>query len=226
MKLIYIIINLFILKLSFSQQINYEKIKETVNDINSPYYYENIISDFLNKPLDLQQDHIKSYYLYYGKLYSSYYTKNFEFSKKYLKFMKLIASKKYNKALILGEEFLKNDPINLTIILNLIICYNEEKNENVGRLTILKNQAEFLMKAIADYGDGRNKETAFKVISTGDEYALLNYIGINIVKYTRNSEIKNNNSVLDIWSKDIKYQKDKRNEVYIEVIYNVAPKIK
>jgi hypothetical protein len=31
---------------------------------------------------------------------------------------------------------------------------------------------------------------------------------------------------LDIWSKDIKYKKDKRNEVYIEVIYNVAPKIK
>lgn len=112
--------------------------------------------------------------------------------------MKQLASKKYAKAVILGEELLKNDPINLTIILNLIICYSEnnQNNENDERLKLLKNQAEILMKAIADYGGGKNINTAFKVISLSDEFSLLNYLGINLEMYSRNSVKYNLNTVL------------------------------
>lgn len=73
------------------------------------------------------------------------------------------------------------------------------------------------MRAIADYGDGKSKETAFKVISLSDEFALLNYMGINLEMYSRNSEKLNSTTILDIWTKEQKYQKDKRNKIYIEV---------
>ena len=216
MKPFYSILILLVFNLSFSQPINFETIKDNVTDKNSSYYYEQLISEFLNNTSAFQNEKVKSYYLYYGKLYSSYYTKSLEGKNNYLKFMKQIAAKKYTKAVILGEELLKNDPVNLTVILNLIICYNEN-NENEERLKLLKNQAEILMRAIADYGDGKNKETAFKVISLSDEFALLNYMGINLEMYSRNSEKLNSTTILDIWTKEQKYQKDKRNKIYIEV---------
>lgn len=216
MKPFYSILILLVFNLSFSQPINFETIKDNVTDKNSSYYYEQLISEFLNNTSAFQNEKVKSYYLYYGKLYSSYYTKFLEGKNNYLKFMKQIAAKKYTKAVILGEELLKNDPVNLTVILNLIICYNEN-NENEERLKLLKNQAEILMRAIADYGDGKNKETAFKVISLSDEFALLNYLGINLEMYSRNFEKLNSSTILDIWTKEQKYQKDKRNKIYIEV---------
>lgn len=216
MKPFYSILILLVFNLSFSQSINFETIKDNVTDRNSSYYYDQLISEFLNNTSAFQNEKVKSYYLYYGKLYSSYYTKFLEGKNNYLKFMKQIAAKKYTKAVILGEELLKNDPVNLTVILNLIICYNEN-NENEERLKLLKNQAEILMRAIADYGDGKNKETAFKVISLSDEFALLNYLGINLEMYSRNFEKLNSTTILDIWTKEQKYQKDKRNKIYIEV---------
>lgn len=216
MKPFYSILILLVFNLSFTQPINFETIKDNVTDKNSSYYYEQLISEFLNNTSAFQNEKVKSYYLYYGKLYSSYYTKSLEGKNNYLKFMKQIAAKKYTKAVILGEELLKNDPVNLTVILNLIICYNEN-NENEERLKLLKNQAEILMRAIADYGDGKNKETAFKVISLSDEFALLNYMGINLEMYSRNFEKLNSTTILDIWTKEQKYQKDKRNKIYIEV---------
>lgn len=216
MKPFYSILILLVFNLSFSQSINFETIKDNVTDRNSSYYYDQLISEFLNNTSAFHNEKVKSYYLYYGKLYSSYYTKSLEGKNNYLKFMKQIAAKKYTKAVILGEELLKNDPVNLTVILNLIICYNEN-NENEERLKLLKNQAEILMRAIADYGDGKSKETAFKVISLSDEFALLNYMGINLEMYSRNSEKLNSTTILDIWTKEQKYQKDKRNKIYIEV---------
>ena len=216
MKPFYSILILLVFNLSFTQPINFETIKDNVTDKNSSYYYDQLISEFLNNTSAFQNEKVKSYYLYYGKLYSSYYTKFLEGKNNYLKFMKQIAAKKYTKAVILGEELLKNDPVNLTVILNLIICYNEN-NENEERLKLLKNQAEILMRAIADYGDGKNKETAFKVISLSDEFALLNYMGINLEMYSRNFEKLNSTTILDIWTKEQKYQKDKRNKIYIEV---------
>lgn len=223
MKPFYSILILLVFNLSFSQPINFETIKDNVTDKNSSYYYEQLISEFLNNTSAFQNEKVKSYYLYYGKLYSSYYTKSLEGKNNYLKFMKQIAAKKYTKAVILGEELLKNDPVNLTVILNLIICYNEN-NENEERLKLLKNQAEILMRAIADYGDGKNKETAFKVISLSDEFALLNYMGINLEMYSRNFEKLNSTTILDIWTKEQKYQKDKRNKIYIEVFTETSVK--
>lgn len=223
MKPFYSILILLVFNLSFSQSINFETIKDNVTDRNSSYYYDHLISEFLNNASNFHNEKVKSYYLYYGKLYTSYYTKSLEGKNNYLKFMKQIAAKKYTKAVILGEELLKNDPVNLTVILNLIICYNEN-NENEERLKLLKNQAEILMRAIADYGDGKNKETAFKVISLSDEFALLNYLGINLEMYSRNSEKLNSTTILDIWTKEQKYQKDKRNKIYIEVFTESSDK--
>jgi hypothetical protein len=226
MKLIYFILPLLALNFAFSQQINFEQLKAFVNDNNSPFYYDQLIYEFLNDTSAFHKEYQKSYYLYYGKLFSSYKYKSLELKPRHLKFMKQLASKKYAKAVILGEELLKNDPINLTIILNLIICYSEnnQNNENDERLKLLKNQAEILMKAIADYGDGKNINTAFKVISLSDEFSLLNYLGINLEMYSRNSVKYNLNTVLDIWTKEQKYQKDKRNKIFIEVFTDISTK--
>ncbi|CVK16448.1 protein of unknown function (DUF4919) [Apibacter mensalis] len=226
MKFIYFILPLLALNFAFSQQINFEQLKAFVNDKNSPFYYDHLIYEFLNDTSAFHKEYQKSYYLYYGKLFSSYKYKSSELKPRHLKFMKQLASKKYAKAVILGEELLKNDPINLTIILNLIICYSEnnQNNENDERLKLLKNQAEILMKAIADYGDGKNINTAFKVISLSDEFSLLNYLGINLEMYSRNSIKYNLNTVLDIWTKEQKYQKDKRNKIFIEVFTDISTK--
>lgn len=219
MKNILVILMLGIVNIFYAQSIDKEEVKRNVTDQHSSFYYPKLIDDFINNPDQLSSDSLKSQYLYYGKLYSEYYKKNAEIKPKYLKFVKLTNAKKYKKALDMGEVLLKNDPVNLVVLLHMITCY---KNLNIDpqKLKETEIQAEILLKTIARYGDGASKEKSFKVISIEDEFALLNYLGINLQKYTRTSEKVQSDVILDIWTKNKDYKEDRRNMVYFSVFSN------
>jgi hypothetical protein len=221
MKNIFLLAVLFITPLSFGQKIDLEQIKKEINADKSPFFYGKLIGEFKAHPSALRSDSIKYQHLYYGKLYSDYYKKASEIKSEYFKFMKLAGAKKYSKAIKLGEELLDKDPVNLTVLMNLIACYkNSEGSEEKSKK--LETQAGILMKAIADYGDGKSKETTFKVIALGDEFTLLNYLGINLEKYVRNSEKLDSGTILDVWIKDEKYKEDHRNKIYVQVLSNLS----
>lgn len=219
MRNILVFLMLGIVNIFYSQLVNKEEIKRNIIDKNSSFYYPTLVDDFTNNPTQLYSDSLKSLYLYYGKLYSEYYKKNAKIKPKYLKFVKLTNVKKYKKALDMGEVLLKKDPVNLVVLLHMITCY---KNLNIDSQELKKTeiQAEILLKIIARYGDGASKEKSFKVISIEDEFAILNYLGINLQRYTRTSEKIQSNVILDIWTKDKNYKKDRRNAVYFSVFYN------
>lgn len=218
---------LFISAFSLGQEIDLEKIKNNTQDKDSKYYYDKLVEEFIQSNQSLLADKEKLQNLYYGKLFSPYYKESSEMKSDYLKFMKLVGAKKikkYPKAIELGENILKKDPINLMVIMNLRNSYTNTK-DNENRLKELKSQSELLMSAIAASGDGTSKETAFKVITLADEITLLNYLGINMGKYNRNSKIINKYTVLDLWTKHNNYNEEHRDQIFIEV-FNNGNKIK
>ncbi|MDR2123013.1 MAG: DUF4919 domain-containing protein [Flavobacteriaceae bacterium] len=224
MKNIFLSVILFATGLSFSQIIDLDRISKEITNSESPFFYEKLVEEFSTQPLILLSDSLKSQHLYYGKLYSNYYKKSAEFKSTYLKFMKLAGAKKYLKAIQSGEELLEKDPVNLMVYMSLITCYKNSKGSE-KRTKELEIRAEVLMKTIASCGDGKSKKTAFKVISSGDEITLLNYLGINPEKYSRSSEKLNPETILDIWTKNKKYTEDHRNIIYVEIFENISKKI-
>ncbi|WP_128331923.1 DUF4919 domain-containing protein [Apibacter sp. HY039] len=222
MKRIFLILTLFVISCSFSQTIDLETVKKEVINKNSSFYYEDLVKQFIEHPETFRADTVKSEYLYYGKLFSTYYKKSSEVKSQNMRLIKLTGDKKYSKAIALGENLIEKDPVNLVIIMNLINSYkNQNKDENKDKINKLSLQAEILLTAIAKYGDGKSKETAFKVIALGDEYILLNYLGINLAKYTRKSENSKTKEILDIWTKDNNFADDHREKIYTVVYSNV-----
>ncbi len=221
MRNLFLIVFLFLINISFSQQVNLGEIKKNVTNASSPYFYEKLVKEFQDQPTNLKSDSLKSIHLYYGKLYSGYYKKVSEERATSLKFIKLTGAKKYAKAIKLGKELWEKDPVNLVVLLNLIVCYQEDP-QNEEKYKKLKTQSEVLLSAIACYGDGKTKETSFKVISTGDEFALLGYFGVNLGMYTGHSEKLNASAILNTWTKEEKYKIDHRNKIYITVYSNNA----
>ncbi len=219
MKKVLFLFLFFLSIVSFSQTLNLEEIKKNVTDTNSPYSYAKLVEEFQNQPSALKSDTLKSKYLYYGKLYSGNYKRASDLKSKNLKFIKLTGEGKYSEAVELGEELLKNDPVNLVTLVNMMACYENTQKNNEEKYQKVKTQMEILLSTIAHYGDGKTRETPFQVISMGDEYALLNYFGINLRMYIRVSEDKDKTSILDIWVKDHKYEADRRNKIYV-VVYS------
>jgi len=87
-----------------------------------------------------------------------------------------INAKEYDQAFLLSEKILASNYLDINAH---FVAY--AANKHLGhseRTEYHKYVFSNLMKSISDSGDGKTMETAFFVISTDEEYALFNFMGL------------------------------------------------
>ena len=87
-----------------------------------------------------------------------------------------LSERKYSEALEDAEEILNKKFVDITAHLVCSIAYRELKNEQ--RAGYHRQIKEGLVRSILQSGDGKNLETAMIVISTDEEYVILDVLGL------------------------------------------------
>lgn len=195
--------------LGFSQNLNLDSIKINVQNENSDLYYEKIIYKFKFNPTSMSDEEVKN--LYYGKNFSKYKTSFFD--KDYLDFTKNFAQGNLKKAIIYGEKYLERDPTNSEVLTYMEIAYRKKDKESKNYL-LYSLQSKTLLDCILKNGDGKTKETAFKVNSVGEEYLIADVLGKNIRTYKRTSILQNDGAI-DKFSKG-------SESIYFKVFENIV----
>lgn len=192
-------------------QINLEEIRTLTSDSSSRYFYDTLVVDFLEAPNDFEMT--KSICLYYGKLYSRFY-KPYNFSEAETNFEEFFRRGNYQRAIALGERILEKDPVNFMILLQLLKCYFEAKDE--ARALEVRARVQVLHRAILHSGSGEDEAAALKVIAIADEYGMMRLM--NVEPVSRNSQMKSS-SVIDRW-KIRPMEKGKKKDLYFELLIN------
>ena len=196
--------------ISSQSPLNLDKIKEAVSDTNSDFSYSSLIKKFNIDPgaLNIAQGTV----IYYGKLFTEGY-KPYKINFDEIEFTKLIAKKKYKRAIPKGEEIIKSDPVNLETLSKLFICYR--KVGLIDSANSIKSRVDLIIAIILTYGSGESRENTLKVISVGDEYAVMRMLGITgIFRKSLTAEA----SILDTWKAD---KDGKRVDFFVEVLNNL-----
>ena len=108
--------------------------------------------------------------VYYGIVFTKEYNP-YGVSDKHDQFFDLYKNKEHKKAIPVGLEILKENPINLQMIFKVLICYNQVGDKNEERK--LAKTYFGLLGAIYSSGDARTKETPMVVVYVSDEYEIL-----------------------------------------------------
>ena len=173
-----------------SQNLNLDSIKQNVQNENSNLFYEKLIYKFKFDPTSLTEEEVEN--LYYGKNFSKYKTSFFDTD--YLEFTQNISRGNLKKAIISGEKYLEKDPTNSEVLTYMEIIY-KKKDEESKKLALYSMQSKVLLNCIIKNGDGKTKETAFKVNSVGEEYLIADILGKNIRNFKRASYLQNDGAI-------------------------------
>lgn len=87
-----------------------------------------------------------------------------------------LSGKQYEQALLSSEKILTANYLDVNGHFAAYVAHRELGNAD--KADYHKNIVQKLLKSISDSGDGKTIATAFVVISTGEEYALFNYLGV------------------------------------------------
>ncbi|MEO7971048.1 MAG: DUF4919 domain-containing protein [bacterium] len=87
-----------------------------------------------------------------------------------------LKDKQYDQALSSSEKILAANYLDINAHFSAYVANRELGHAD--KADYHKNIFQKLLKSISDSGDGKTMETAFVVISTDEEYALFNYMGV------------------------------------------------
>lgn len=202
LNFIFLIFSIFV----YSQGINLDSIKQNVQNENSNLFYEKLIHKFKSDPTSLSDVEMEN--LYYGKFFSKYNTS--EFDTDYMESSGNFRRGKYQQAKLFGEKYLAKDPTNSEVIWMVKNGYRKDKKSN--EYILYSNQEKKLTDLIFKSGDGKTKETAFKVNSVGEEYYIGYLLNVYLYNFNRKSYLQND-GVIDEFTKGKKV-------FYFKVFYN------
>lgn len=195
----------------FSQgSLDLGNIKKAALDTTSKFSYYPLVEKFNSNPLVLNIP--EGTVIYYGKLFTRGY-KPYKINFDAIEFTKLFVKKKYKKAIPKGEEVIRTDPANLEILSKLSMCY--KKAGLIDKSDFINSKVDLLISSILTYGSGQSKENTLKVISIGDEYAVMGMLGISGI--SRKSSVTAP-SIIDRWA--AKDKNGKRIDFFVEVLNN------
>ena len=160
---------------------NYKQIKRTVESKSSEFYYPELLRRFESADTTLTTEQI--YYFYYGTAtqssYNPYNVSNYKEVNEVLR-SDTITEDDWKRAAQIVEKHLESDPTNLRFyIYKQIVCSNLYGKESQEANKAYR-QMMMLFSAITSTGDGKTPETAIHVISTADEYGLMDMIGLSL----------------------------------------------
>jgi len=193
--------------------IDFKEIQTLTKDSTSRYFYDTLVHDFLTVPQTFEET--KGLNVYYGKLYSKYY-KVYDVNGEEHKFSQLIQKGNCKKAITVGDQILKGDPVNLEILLKMFSCYNQLGSTELAKIT--REKVSVLYRAILHSGTGERKESAYNVVSIADEYAVMAMLGMQPL--TRRSSM-HGESTTDSWEvRDLKSREKK--QLHFNVLINLS----
>ena len=180
---IFLIITLFFFQISFAQneiEINFDAIKQKVENVNSESYYPKLLKRFneFDPTLSLEENSL----IYYGFSFQTDYVLNKPTEDK---LNTLSNIKDYEKLKIECQKILVKNPVSL------------EANNQMGYALFKLGKPEIewknyqkrykdLRKVIVYSGNGLSCESAFKVIYVSDEYNII-YDYFEITKFNKQS---------------------------------------
>lgn len=191
--------------------VDLDEIRRLTQDTNSRYFYDTLVNEFVTNPSNIELTKGKS--IYYGKLFSRYY-KVYEFSDDESVFHEQVSKQRFWQAIETGERILQEDPINLDILINMFQCYRVVGLQQQARTA--KRKIDILYNCILFSGTGETRETAYRVISVGDEFAIIGMLGHNGLS---RQSFMIGNSIIDSWT--IRDEKTgAKKDLHFEVIVN------
>lgn len=182
MKKIILLVLLFNCFTIFSQEFkfeapDYKKIENTIKDKKSTLYYPKLQLKF--KAADSTMTLEEKRHYYYGYTFQKEYApySKSKHSEKLEDFQKKenLTQKEYEKATELCNLILSENPFDIRTRNYKSYCLDKSERKKELENNILKTNIIF--ETILSSGDGVTKETAFYVINTSNEYALLNALG-------------------------------------------------
>jgi hypothetical protein len=156
---------------------DYKLIEKNVGDKNSPYYYNTLLKRY-NKA-DSTMTTIERRHLYYGysfqKEYSPYKIPDAQEELNKLLRSQQTDKKTLEKLIKISEKVLKDYPFSVRIKEYRIYAFKQlERYKEANAEEI---QAAMIIDAILSTGDGSTTDKSFHVISTSNEYEILDILG-------------------------------------------------
>lgn len=170
------------------------KIKKAISDENSPYFYPTLYSRYSDNDTSLNL--VEYRHLYYGHALQPYFNPNLSKRND-----SMLALRKYlnagevdfKRVIEMANFVLRLDPFYIDGIYMLSIAYDKIGDRVNTALWIDKYSK--IIRTIWYSGNGQTPETAFTVLSTADEYSLLESMK---VKYKERSPVQINGKPYDL----------------------------
>lgn len=178
---IFCLLTVFFVSIAYGQKIariDFDEIKRAVSDSTSVNYYPTLVARVLDLDTTLSTEEYKC--LYYGNVFQSYYhpygatDKQKEFREKYN------IEEGFRETERLGLEVLRENPVNLKVLLKMIFLYN--KNDQKDKATVYAKIYVSFLEVIYASGTGKDCENGFVVISVDDEYRIAGNLGLTVVQ--------------------------------------------
>lgn len=160
---------------------NYKQIKKQVESKSSEFYYPELLRRFQEADTTLTAEQL--YYFYYGTAtrpdYNPYRLSNYDGLKEAMSGDE-ITEEGWMKAAQVVDEELESDPTNLRFHVYRQMVYSNLYGKESQEATDAHNQVIMLFATITSSGNGKTPETAFHVISTTDEYGMMDMLGLSL----------------------------------------------
>ena len=189
---------------------NYKQIKKKVESKSSEFDYPELLRRFQNADTTLTAEQL--YYFYYGTAtrpdYNPYRSNNYDGLKEALS-VDEVTEEGWRKAAQVVDEELELDPTNLRFHIYRQMVYSNLYGKESQEATDAYNQVIMLFTTITSSGNGKSPETAFHVISTTDEYGLMDMLGLSL----------KNQSLIERHGRSYDLMEFEENEFGLEALY-------
>jgi hypothetical protein len=173
MKSIQLLILLLSSLVGFCQNNFMTDIGNAVKDSNSQFYYPTLLEKVKSEPQNLTVEDCK--HLYYGQLFQEGDKTLTMTIPGRMEFDQLTRTGKCKKAVGIGFDILKDNPVELTTLLHTISCMDKRKNEDSE--FHLDHRFRRTLDAILSTGDGRTLETAIQLVNLDDDLIIKGILG-------------------------------------------------
>ncbi len=168
----------------YGKVIDYDKIKEAVNNPHSSFYYPTLVAKYNSNDTTMNDEEYLHYYLGYTfqEDYNPY--RNSEFSHKLDHLYKLDykpSVAEYENMAMFAKQTLNDDPFDLRQMNILVYALKGLHKHNEAK--IWQYRLEHIITAILSTGDGLTPETAWHVIYPAHEYIILNRLGMKAIDF-------------------------------------------
>ncbi|PCJ86729.1 MAG: hypothetical protein COA57_05835 [Flavobacteriales bacterium] len=155
--------------------VDFDGIEAEISDSISPYFYQSLMKKYLKNSEFLNAEEYK--HLYYGYVFQETYKPNKNLGLEYA-FYEALSHNFTGEVRKFGKKIIRDDFFNIKIIYHLYKSY--EGTKKTEHYLIWKHKYYGLIEAIKASGDGQTIKSAYKVINTRDEQALLKQMGLKI----------------------------------------------